>query len=204
MEELRLKATRRKDTGKGAMRKMRKAGAIPGVLYGRDTESLALTIAEKDWRLIQGHVRSTTIIRMELADNDASEEHPVMVKEIQREVIGRGLLHIDFLQVSMERQIQVQVPVHLVGTAKGVVAGGVVEHHLHAVLVECLPGNIPNRIEVDISNLEIGDSIHVRAVSIPGVKLLDSPDVAIVGVTPPEAEEKAGAVPEAEEPAKVE
>jgi large subunit ribosomal protein L25 len=94
--------------------------------------------------------------------------------------------------------------VHLVGTAKGVVAGGVVEHHLHAVLVECLPGNIPNRIEVDISNLEIGDSIHVRAVSIPGVKLLDSPDVAIVGVTSPEAEEEAAVVPEAEEPAKVE
>ena len=204
MEELRLKATRRKDRGKGAMRKMRKDGAIPGVLYGRDTESLALTIAEKDWRLIQGHVRSTTIIRMDLADGGATEERPVMVKDIQREVVGRGLLHIDFLQVSMERQIQVQVPVHLVGTAKGVVAGGVVEHHLHAVLVECLPGNIPDRIDVDISGLEIGDSIHVRAVSIPGVKLLDAPDVAIVGVTPPEAEEKVAAAPEAEEPAKAE
>ena len=204
MEELRLKATKRKDRGKGAMRKMRKDGAIPGILYGRDTESLSLTIAEKDWRLIQGHVRSTTIIRMDLADGGATEERPVMVKDIQREVVGRGLLHIDFLQVSMERQIQVQVPVHLVGTAKGVVAGGVVEHHLHAVLVECLPGNIPDRIDVDISDLEIGDSIHVRSVSIPGVKLLDAPDVAIVGVTPPEAEEKVAAAPEAEEPAKAE
>ena len=104
----------------------------------------------------------------------------------------------------MEREVQVEVPIHFTGIPEGVVKGGVVEQHLRVVMVECLPGQIPEKIDLDISKLDIGDSIHVNEISIPGVKLLDHPDVAIVGVTPPQAEEKVEAAAPTEEPAEKE
>lgn len=110
-----------------------------------------------------------------------------MLKDMQRDING-AVLHVDFLQVSMERLIEVEVPIHLVGEAKGVVKGGVVEQHLRSIMVESLPGQIPESIEIDISKLDIGDSFHVHEISLPGTKLLEHPDVAIVGVTPPEKE----------------
>ena len=117
-------------------------------------------------------------------------ERPVMIKEVQKQPVDRTVLHIDFLQVSMERVVQVEVPIHLVGEPVGFVKGGVIEQHLRAVMVENLPGQIPEKIDIDISNLDIGDSVQVvREISLPGIKLLDNPDVAVVGLTPPEAEE---------------
>jgi large subunit ribosomal protein L25 len=97
--------------------------------------------------------------------------------------------------------VQVEVPVHLTGIPVGVVKGGVVDQHLRSVMIESLPGQIPEKIDIDISHLEIGDSIHINEISLPGIKLLDHPDVAVVGVTPPEAEEKVEAAAVAEEPA---
>jgi large subunit ribosomal protein L25 len=125
-----------------------------------------------------------------------------MVKNVQKRPVYDKVLHVDFLQVSMERAVQVEVPIHLVGNPVGVVNGGVVDQHLRVAMIESLPGQIPEFIEVDISNLDIGDSIHIHEISLPGVKLLDAPDVAVVGVTPPEAEEKVEvAAPAAEEAA---
>ena len=144
---------------------------------------------------------------MELSDRDTVQERPVMIKNVQKGIVDQGVLHIDFLQVSMERVVQVEVPVHLTGNPVGVVNGGVVEQHLRSVMIESLPGQIPERIDIDISNLDIGDSIHINEISLPGVKLLDHPDVAVVGVTPPEAEEAAApaaAAAPAEEPTKEE
>jgi len=121
---------------------------------------------------------------------------------VQKRPVDDKVLHVDFLQVSMERAVQVEVPIHLVGNPVGVANGGVVDQHLRVAMIESLPGQIPEFIEVDISNLDIGDSIHIHEISLPGVKLLDAPDVAVVGVTPPEAEEKVeAAVPAAEEAA---
>ena len=181
---------------------MRREGDIPAILYGRDVEPVALSISSKDWRLLEAHMRSNAVIRMELSDNDKVQERPVMIKNVARRPVDHSVLHVDFLQVSMERAVQVEVPIHLVGNPVGVVNGGVVDQHLRAVMIESLPGQIPERIDVDISNLDIGDSIHISEISLPGVKLLDPPDVAVVGVTPPEAEEKAeAAAPAAEEAA---
>jgi large subunit ribosomal protein L25 len=193
MEEVRIKADARNGRGKGPARRLRREGAIPAVLYGRDVEPIALSISARDWRLLEAHTRSNAVIRMELSQNNQVQERPVMVKNVQKAPLDRGVLHIDFLQVSMERAVQVEVPVHFSGNPVGVVKGGVVEQHLRSVMVESLPGQIPEKIDIDISNLDVGDSIHIREISIPGVKLLDSPDVAIVGVTHPEAEEKPGA-----------
>jgi large subunit ribosomal protein L25 len=201
MEEIRLKAEKRVQGGKNPARRLRKEGTIPGILYGKDVEPLPLSISAKEWRLIQGHVRSNTIIKMELKKNGATEERPVMVKALQRVPLKEGILHIDFLQVSMERAVQVEVPIHFVGEPAGLVKGGVIEQHLRSIMVESLPGQIPEKIEIDISALDIGDSIHISDLNLPNIKLLAPPDVAIVGVTPPQAEEKPAevAAPVAEE-----
>jgi len=198
MEELRIKAETRRDRGKGPARRARSQGAIPGILYGRDVEPVALSVSARDWRLLEAHGRSNAVIRMELNDNSKMEERPVMIKNVQKAPVDHTVLHIDFLQVSMERVVQVEVPVHLVGNPVGVVNGGVVEQHLRSVMIESLPGQIPERIDIDISSLDIGDSIHINEISLPGVKLLDHPDVAVVGVTPPELEEAVVAAAPAE------
>jgi large subunit ribosomal protein L25 len=204
MEEIRIKAETRGDRGKGPARRLRSQGTIPGVLYGRDVEPVALSISAKDWRLLEAHTRSNAVINMELNDNSKIQERPVMIKHVQRAPVDHAVLHVDFLQVSMERVVQVEVPLHFVGNPVGVVKGGVVEQHLRSVMIESLPGQIPERIDVDISNLDIGDSIHVNEISLPGVKFLDHPDVAIVGVTPPESEEAVAPSAAPEEGAKEE
>jgi large subunit ribosomal protein L25 len=199
MKEARIQAETRDGRGKGPARRLRLLNRIPGVLYGRDVSPVALSVSSKDWRVLEAHVRSNAVIRMDLSDGGKMQERPVMVKHVQKRPVDETVLHIDFLQVSMERAVQVEVPIRLVGDPLGVAKGGVVEQHLRTVMIESLPGQIPERIDVDISNLDIGDSIHIAEISLPGVKLLDHPDVAVVGVTPPEAEE--AAAPAAEAPA---
>jgi len=205
MEEIRISAETRKERGKGPARKLRGKGTIPAVLYGRDVEPVALSISSKDWRMLETKARMNAVIKMEVRDGASRQERPVMIKDVQKEPVANTVLHVDFLQISMERAVQVEVPIHLVGQPVGFVKGGVVEQHLRTAMIESLPGQIPEKIDVDISNLDIGDSIHIHEISIPGIKLLDPPDVAVVGLTPPEAEEKVEvAVPEAaegEEPA---
>ena len=201
MEEIRLKAEKRTQGGKNPVRRMRRQGVIPAILYGKDVEPISLSVSAKDWRMLQGRIKSNTIIKMAVKENGDADERPVMVKDVQRAPISDAILHLDFLQVSMERAVQVEVPLHFIGTPVGVTNGGVVEQHLRSIMVESLPGQIPEKIEVDISHLEIGDAVHVNEISLPGVKLLAPPDVAVVGVTPPQAEEKPAEVVEAAAPA---
>lgn len=197
MEEIRLKAEKRVQGGKNPARRLRRVGIIPAVLYGKDVEPLSLSISAKEWRLVQARVKSNTIIKMELKKNGTTEERPVMLKDLQRAGLSDATLHIDFLQVSMERAVQVEVPIHFAGEPAGLVKGGVIEQHLRSIMIESLPGQIPEKIEIDISALDIGDSIHVSDLDLPNIKLLAPPDVAIVGVTPPQAEEKPAEVVEA-------
>lgn len=202
MEQILIKADKRDLTGKGVARKLRKEGRIPAVVYGRGLEAVSITVSSKDWNRLGKQTRKNAIFNMELHSGSDVENRPVMVKDVQKEFLGAGVLHIDFLQVSMERTIEVEIPIHLKGKSKGEVSGGIVEMHLRSMRAECLPTGIPEEISVDISNLEIGDSFHVNEVSIPGVKLLEGADVAIVTITPPTVEEKPvveEAVVEAEE-----
>lgn len=204
MEEILVKAERRKGRGKSLARKLRKEGKIPAILYGKDTEPLSITVYLKEWERLSRHRRRNMILKMELQNNGDVESRPVMVKDIQREFLSDNVLHIDFLQVSMERTVQVEIPIHLVGQAKGVIDSGIIEQHLRTIMVECLPAQIPEKIDVDVSDLGIGDSFHVHQISIPGIKLLEGLDVAIVTVIPPAAEEKPVVEEEIAEPEKVE
>ena len=198
MEKILLRAETRKGTGKGFARKLRREGEIPAVLYGRDVESVPIKISAKEWETLMRRVRKNVILTLELQGDKGVESRPVMIKKVDRGFLGDDVNHIDFLQVSMERTVEIEIPIHLTGTAKGVIDNGIVEQHLRSIKVECLPTQIPEQIEIDVTNLDIGDSIHVSDISLSGVKLLEHMDVAVVTVIPPEAEEKPVAVEELE------
>jgi len=200
MEEILVKAEIRNGRGKSIAKNTRKQGGIPCVLYGRGLESLGITISSKEWEKLRKRVKKNTILKMELLNNGSVEERPVMVKDMQKGILKDDILHIDFLQVSMERKIEVEIPIRLTGDAIGLKKNGIVELHLRSIMVECLPSMIPEKIDLDVTNLDIGDSIHANEIVIPGVKVLENLSVAIVTVIPPSVEEKAvtAEAPEAE------
>ncbi len=206
MEQVLINADKRSATGKGVARKFRSAGRIPAVLYGTNVEPVAITIGAREWETVTRHLKRNVIFDMEIHDGPAVDKRPVMVKEIQRDGLGINIMHIDFFQVSMEKTVEVEVPIHLAGKSKGEVLGGVVDVHLRQIRVECLPNQIPEEITVDISELDIGDSIHVSDISLPGVKLVEHGEIAILSIIPPTVEEKRGAAeaPEAAAEAKEE
>ncbi|OPY77371.1 MAG: General stress protein CTC [Syntrophorhabdus sp. PtaU1.Bin153] len=198
MEEILLRAETRKGRGKGVARKLRRDGNIPAVLYGKDINSMAIAISAREWTVLTRHMRRNAILNMELHTSEGVEKRPVMIKDIQKDFLGNDTFHIDFLQVSMERTVEIEIPIHLTGVAKGTIDDGIVEQHLRTVRVECLPTQIPEKLEIDVTDLGIGDSFHVSDISLPGVKLLEGMDVAVVTVIPPEMKEKPVSVEEVE------
>jgi large subunit ribosomal protein L25 len=190
MEEATIKAEIRQGKGKSSVRKLRTQGRVPGVVYGKDVTALPITVSAKEWERLGRHLKRNAILKMFLEMGGKVEERPVMVKDVQTGFANDKILHIDFLQVSMERTVEVEIPVRLTGQPKGALKNGIIELHLRTVMVECLPGQIPEALELDITELDIGDSIHVHEVSIPGVRFLEHSDVAIVTVTPPTTEEQ--------------
>jgi len=193
MEQVLIKADKRNSKGKGVVRKLRAAGRIPGVLYGTHVEPVSITVSARDWENITRHMKRNVIFDMEISDGAAIDKRPVMVKEVQRDGLGVNVLHIDFFQVSMEETVEVEVPIHLKGKAKGEVLGGIIDVHLRSIRVECLPSQIPEELTLDITELDIGGSIHVSDLSLPGVKLVEHGDIAILSIIPPTVEKARGA-----------
>jgi large subunit ribosomal protein L25 len=193
MEQVLIKADKRNSTGKGVARKLRAAGRIPAILYGTKVEPVSITVSARDWENITRHMKRNVIFDMEIQEGAAIDKRPVMVKEIQRDGLGTNIMHIDFFQVSMEQTVEVEVPIHLTGKSKGEVLGGIVDVHLRSIKVECLPNQIPEQIVFDMTELDIGDSVHISDISLPGVKLVEHAEIAILSIIPPTVEEKRGA-----------
>jgi large subunit ribosomal protein L25 len=181
--EKRLDATRREADGKGAARRLRAAGKVPAVVYGRGLEPVSVAVDSRDLYHVL-HTEAGTNVLIEL--RVGRERHLTMPREIQRDHIKGRFIHVDFLEVRRDVKITVDVPVELVGESHGVKEGGVVEHHLWDIKLECLPGDVPERIEVDISRLGIGDSIRVADLTAPGdTTIVSDPDSPVVAVMPP-------------------
>ncbi|WP_419860662.1 50S ribosomal protein L25/general stress protein Ctc [Candidatus Palauibacter sp.] len=187
-ESAKLTARTRTTSGKGAARQLRRSGQLPAVVYGRrdETESLALDTHELSRLLSKIHA-ATTVIDLEV---DGGEPRPVLIREIQRHPYRPQLLHVDFFEIRADVKIRVQVPVHLVETPAGVEMGGMLQFLRHELEVECLPNEIPSGFEVDVSALEIGDSLHVSDVDAGRVAILDDETVTICTVVPPALEEE--------------
>ncbi len=199
-----LKAEPRTATGKGANRKLRATGRVPAVVYGHgeQTRSVSVDAHALSRLMAEVHVESTII------DLDVSGEAPVrtLVREIQSHPYRGDVLHIDFYQIHAGEAITLSVPLRFVGAAPGVKAGGMLSHAIDEVEVRCLPDAIPDFLEVDISALDIGDSVHVDAIPLPeGVELLEDAERTVCSVLPPtvvaeaepeEVEEVVGTEPE--------
>ena len=197
MEFVDLKVERRPATGKGVARKLRQRGRIPAIFYG-EAEPIPVTVDPKVLlRALGTAAGENVILNLTIVD---TEEHArkAMVKEVQVDPVTGAVLHADLLAISMERPIEVGVPVELVGVASGVKEeGGVVAQVLRDLAVRCLPGAIPERITLEISALKIGDVIHVRDLPIPaGIEVLTERDQVVVTVAAPVVEEVAAVVAE--------
>jgi large subunit ribosomal protein L25 len=198
----------REKRGKGVARKLRAAGRIPGICYRRNAESVAVSLdpRELDLLLRKASAGINTLIDLKVTGGGDFDGRQVLVKELQRDPITGAYLHADLYAVDLQQSIHVSVPVHLKGTAVGVtLGGGILDQATRELDVECLPNAIPEEFAVDVSQLEVGDSIHVRDLEVPeGIEILNDPDVSIVSVVAPSVSEEAapaeaeveGAVPE--------
>ena len=195
MHTVALTAQVRKDLGKGAARALRHQSLIPAVLYGRDLESVPLTVRPRDLAGAIGTASAENIlIDLTVADGESVQSHRAMIREIQVDPVKRDILHVDFLGISMDRQITVEVPVNLVGEPVGVSAatGGMLQQVVRSVEIACLPDRIPDALDLDVSSLAMGHSLHVSDLRAPeGVELLADPRLTIATVlAPKKVEEK--------------
>lgn len=193
---IKIKAEKRAVFGKNASRRLRREGMMPAVLYGADRANVPLTLKKKDiFTILMSESGERTIFQIHYD----SELKNVMIKELQRNPVSDEILHADFIQIAMDRAIRVSIPVIAIGEAVGVrTEGGFVDFITREVEIECLPKNIPEHIEVDISNLHLRQSLKVGDLTAPeGVKLISHPDTLLVLIEAPSKEEEV--VVEAEE-----
>ena len=196
MEKVVLKAERRDVIGK-QVKAMRRAGKLPAVIYGRHTEPINVVLDAHNASLILGRVTSSSLVTIELD----GKEYPTLVREKQRDYIKNRLLHVDFLAVSLTESLRASVSLNFVGVSMAVKDfNAVLVTNLQLLEVECLPTDLPERIDVDITALEHpGDGIRVRDVKVSDkIRLLDDPDTMVVVATFAKIEEEAAAVPGAE------
>jgi large subunit ribosomal protein L25 len=187
-----LEAAHRSDTGKGVARKLRADGRVPGVYYGRGEDSIALTVALKDlYQVLESADGSNVIVDLKLT-GAAAKDRKALIREIQRDPVAGTLLHLDLQHISLTERITVEVPIVLLGTPAGVKdGGGILEHLLREVEVECLPTDIPSKLEIDVSGLQIGDSLHVSDLKVERGEILTEATRAIAAVVPPTVLEEA-------------
>lgn len=180
-----LAARPRSETGKGVNRKLRASGRVPAVVYGHGEETRPLTVDAHELERLLATVRvESTLIELSIE----GERAPVraLVRELQTHPYREDVLHIDFYQIHAGEALTVEVPIRLVGASPGVRAGGIMQHALTELEIRCMPDQIPELLEVDVSALEIGDSIHVSDIALPeGIEVLVDAERSVCSVIPP-------------------
>jgi len=200
MERVTLGAVARTATGKNAVKKVRKDGFVPAILYGRTREPLPLAVGRKDLVGALATGGRNVLIDLRVARTGDEESNTVMISEIQRDHIRREILHVDLHQISLTEKLEARVPVALVGIPEGVASGsGILEQHLREVVVRCLPMEIPDHLTVNVEGLGVGDSVHVRDLAVAeGIEVVTPPEEVIAAVGAPKVEEEAPAAEAAE------
>lgn len=182
-----LAATERGDTGKGAARKLRQDGKVPAVIYGRGREPTALALAAADYdKAMAGH-SGASILDLDVDGKTVK----ALVRDVQRHPVRRVVTHVDFYEIHEGVAITLNVPIHLEGIPTGVKnQGGVLDQSMREVEIEVLPRDIPEFISVDVTELEIGDSIHLRDIKAENLKFLAELDTSVCSVAAPRVEEE--------------
>ena len=191
MEKRKLKVKLRDRTGKEYVKKLRKNGVLPAVLYGPHLKkSLPLEVDIKELRSFLSQSDKAKIITLEITDQKTDKQHNVIIKDSQWDLITGDLQHLDFYAVTRGETVTTTVPISFVGKSQGEKIGGIVEHLVRELDLECLPKDLPSIIEVDITPLGLGDSLSVGDVKVPsGIKVLTHPQEVVVSVVLPAKEE---------------
>lgn len=202
-----LQVSARKDTGKKAARKVRGEGHVPLVLYGGDKEPVGLSVNERLLDLLlHGKAGEHAIVQLDVKDNPELNT-PALIKEVQHHKVQGNVLHADFMRIRLDEKIITLVAVKILGQAVGIVEGGVLDHVLREIEVECLALEVPDSFEADVTNLAIGDSLKVSDLTSPdNVAILTDPTRTLIAIHAPRvieeeapAELEEGEIPEGEE-----
>jgi len=202
MEEIILEIQPREELGKNKVKGLRGKGFIPAVIYAEGKKSQAIKVSHRQlWQLIHQHRLESMVINLKMQDAQKQKGRPCLIKEIQYDPVKGDIIHVDFNEISLTKVIKVNVPVVAKGEPIGVKQeGGSLEHILWEIEVECLPTDIPKDIEVDVSQLKIGDAIHIKDITFPpNIKVLNAPEAIVFSVTAPLKEEVAAPAVEGEE-----
>ncbi len=213
MDTMQLSSEIRTQTGKGSARKIRSAGKLPAILYGPEIDPIMLTLDFTELKkALQGRSAESVLLNLRIDSDKKGQSKKVMIKEIQRDPVKRDYLHVDLFEISLIKELEVDIPIHLVNTPIGVSEGGILQHTRREVKVSCMPDDLVDKIDVDVSGLDIGQSLHIGDISFPsGLKSLEDVDVTIVTVVAPtiaaeeeeveeeEVEEVEGEEPKSEE-----
>lgn len=192
METMELKARIRQESGKGPARRLRSAGMIPAVFYGSGSEALSLAVNARDLVKMLREREESLFVKLRIDEDGKEEDRLSMIKEIQMSPSGSGILHVDFYEIRMDRQLTVDVPIHLVGKPAGLIDGGELHHLKRELKISGLPSVLPEYVEVDVSGLRIGDSVKVGDIQLAaGIEALDADDIAVAAVAAPRAVEAA-------------
>ncbi len=203
-KKIEFNAQKREETGKNSARRLRYAGLVPGVFNLRNGDSRLIKMNRHDFELLMAHHASESLI-MDL-HIDGSSAKKALLKEVQHDPITDKVLHVDFLEISMTKKMTVSIPVNFVGEPVGVTdEGGVIEHLIRELEVECLPNDLVESIDVDVSELKIGDTLMVENLKVdPSLTILTPADVAVASVAAPHVEVEEEEEGEAEEGAEPE
>jgi large subunit ribosomal protein L25 len=199
MAMMELSAVRRRGSGKELTRKLLSRGKVPGVMYGKGLESRPVEFERRDLEKFLGVARrGTVIVRLSVQDGDDQKESFAVLKETQTNPKTDRVIHVDFYEVAFGKKFRIEVPIRVKGKAAGIEQGGIVEQVTRSLEVECLPKNVPEFLEVDVTPLEIGHSLHLKDITFPeGVVPLEKEmSATIVSVHAPRVEEVVTVVPE--------
>ncbi len=187
MPQLSLAARLRSDTGKGAARRLRRDYQVPAIFYGPNAQPVMLAVKFLDLQtLLKGTGSENVIFQLQIESGQGTESKTVMLKELQTDPLKPVYYHVDFYEISMDKELTLNVPIHLVNTPAGAAKGGILQHVKRDLEVSCLPGNLVDFLEVDVSALDIGDAVHVKDLALPqGMKTTEDGDTTIAVVTAP-------------------
>jgi|SRR3972149_3454704 len=195
MEKVVLEANERKNISKQSRKSLRNQSRVPGIFYSKHNEPISLDVSRQSINPLV-FTSKTHLISLNLKGKD---EFECVIKDVQFDPVSDEVVHFDLLGVTRGEKIEIEVPVQLKGSAIGVKEGGVIQHTMHKLEVECFPKDIPEHIEINISELKIGDSIHIKDLSFENISFLNPEDSIIVSVTHPKIEKEPEVVAEGEE-----
>ncbi len=188
MHSITLETRIREGKGTTVAHRLRKEGEVPGILYGHNEEPIKLAVPEHElWHILHNATSEHLILTLHIA-GAANGDVLTLVRDVQHHPVSGDILHVDFQRISLNEKIKVGVPVELVGTARGVKEfGGILDHGVREVMIHCTPKQIPGSITVDVSDMEIGNSVHISDImsQYPDLEFMDDSNVTLAHISPP-------------------